>query len=198
MPPNTTSADAAAAAGATSSMPNPQNPTSTAWHLAHAHHASHMPHIHIPTPHPVAATAQFLDKHVPVFAKHHTEFSVNKAARAAKREARHSLVDSPIPEYESDHDQQQHRVSTALRTAAVTTFAPALADGEGLVGSGQVDANEAWMAVLAKREAARLRSGVVGGSDGGSSGSSSDFGARRYPAAAAPQDEQSDDGISGS
>ncbi|KAL6246140.1 hypothetical protein RBB50_007293 [Rhinocladiella similis] len=154
--------------------PDPQNPTSTDRHHPHT---PQIPHLHIATPHPLSAATQYLDKHVPVFAKHHTEYSVNRAARTAKREARHSLLDSPIPEYEYEYkhevdveyESDQHRVSTALRTAAVTTFAPALADGEGIVTNREGDDNEAWMAVLAKREAARLRSG-----SGLSAGSSSE------------------------
>ncbi|KAJ9622231.1 hypothetical protein H2204_011579 [Knufia peltigerae] len=165
-----------------------QNPGSTAWQQHHHHHHPHTPHIpsphvpHIATPHPLAAATQYLDKHVVgVFAKHQTEFNVNRQAREAKREARHSLVDSPIPEYEHDDDverhesdrQRQHKISTALRTAAVTSFAPALVDGQGIVDDrNEGDDNEAWMAVLAKREAARLRSGTglsaaTGGGGGG-------------------------------
>jgi hypothetical protein len=138
------------------SMPSPaQNPHSATW--ASSSPSNHHHHIHIPTPHPLAATASFLDKHVPLFAKHHTEFSVNHDARVAKREARRNRVDSPIPEIDDEHlppppGGSGSVIATAIHTATATGAGPALAD------SRAAD-NAAWRDVLSKREAARRRAG---------------------------------------
>ncbi|KIW61204.1 hypothetical protein PV05_01358 [Exophiala xenobiotica] len=149
----------------TTPSPNPQNPISTSWHA----HPAHLPHIHIATPHPLAAATQYLDKHVvPVFAKHHQEYVVNRDIRAAKREARqHSLVDSPIPELDDDDDDGDNNRHNVVNANSSTAAAAGLADlGQGQ-GQGHAHAhaeaatldNDAWQAILAKREAARLRSG---------------------------------------
>jgi len=137
------------------SMPSPsQNPHNATWASSPSTHHHHH-HIHIPTPHPLPATASFLDKHVPLFAKHHTEFSVNHEARAAKREARRSLVDTAIPEVDAEHlppPTTGSVIATAIHAATATGAGPALAD------SRAAD-NAAWREILAKREAARRRSG---------------------------------------
>ncbi|KAK5314080.1 hypothetical protein LTR93_010610 [Exophiala xenobiotica] len=152
--------------------PNPQNPTSTTWHP----HPPHLPHIHIATPHPLAAATQYVDKHVvPVFdfAKHRQEYVINKDIRTAKREARqHSLVDSPIPELDDDdeHEDQNHNhnhnyqsvsPSTAAFTAGLAPSAMVASEadlGHHAHAAAALD-NDAWQAILAKREAIRLRSG---------------------------------------
>ncbi|KAK5476514.1 hypothetical protein LTR26_008933 [Exophiala xenobiotica] len=154
--------------------PNPQNPTSTTWHP----HPPHLPHIHIATPHPLAAATQYVDKHVvPVFdfAKHRQEYVINKDIRTAKREARqHSLVDSPIPELDDDdeHEDQNHNhnhnhnyqsvsTSTAAFTAGLAPSAMVASEadlGHHAHAAAALD-NDAWQAILAKREAIRLRSG---------------------------------------
>ncbi|KEF53630.1 uncharacterized protein A1O9_10029 [Exophiala aquamarina CBS 119918] len=148
----------------TASMPSPaQNPHNTTWGSpspshspsSHRHH-----HIHIPTPHPLAAATSFLDKHVPLFSKHHNEFSVNHEARAARREARRSLVVDAIPEVDVEHlpappsnsNSSGGVIATAIHAATATGAGPALAD------SRAAD-NAAWRDILAKREAARRRAG---------------------------------------
>ncbi|EXJ59920.1 hypothetical protein A1O7_04067 [Cladophialophora yegresii CBS 114405] len=133
------------------STPSPsQNPSDASWQLgapheshSHTHHHSHR--VHISTPHPLAATANFLDKHVPLFAKHHTEFHTQHEIRQAKREARRSLIDSPIPEVDVE---SLPLASAAIHAVTASATAPALADSR-----------DAWAEILAKREAARLRSG---------------------------------------
>jgi hypothetical protein len=71
-------------------------------------------------------------------------------------------VHSPIPEIEGDDSD---RVSTALHTATAEAVAPAMPDAN----TRHALDSEAWQAVLAQREAARLRSGtdvsLSGGSD---------------------------------
>ncbi|KIV83030.1 hypothetical protein PV11_05090 [Exophiala sideris] len=136
-----------------STQASPQNPHTTTWHA----HPPHLPHLHVATPHPLASTTEFLDKHVPAFAKHHHEYTVNANFRSAKREARHSLVNSPIPEnHLEDDDSVAPHLSTALHTANAATIAPAMAD----LNRHTLDDNEAWQAVLAKRENARHRAGT--------------------------------------
>ncbi|KIY02816.1 uncharacterized protein Z520_01281 [Fonsecaea multimorphosa CBS 102226] len=133
--------------------PSPtQNPNDGSWHPQdHSHH-----HIHIATPHPLAAAANFLDKHVPLFAKHHAEFATQHEIRAAKREARHSLVESPIPEMDAESVMSANggAVGAAIHSATVMGTAAAL----GEPSQHALDP-AAWNEVLAKREAARLRSG---------------------------------------
>ena len=132
---------------------NPQCPHTATWQA----HSPHIPHMHIATPHPLASTAQFLDKHVPVFAKHHNEYNVNANFRSAKREARHSLVDSPIPEnHLEDDDSVAPHLSAALHTANAATIAPSMAN----LNRHTLEDNEAWQAVLARRENARHRAGT--------------------------------------
>lgn len=139
-------------------MPAPaQNPYSAAWSPSHdSHHPHH--HHHIATPHPLAATTSFLDKHVPLFAKHHGEFSAGHDARAAKREARRSRIDTAIPEVDVENlphppsSDATIGIEAAIHAVTATATAPALAD------SRAAD-NAAWRDVLAKREAARRRSG---------------------------------------
>ncbi|KIW87345.1 uncharacterized protein Z519_11981 [Cladophialophora bantiana CBS 173.52] len=135
------------------STPSPsQNPADASWHpQGHHHH-----HIHIATPHPLAAATNFLDKHVPLFAKQHTEFTAQQEIRAAKREARHSLVESPIPELDAEHVMSASggAVGAAIHSATATGTAAAL----GEESQHALDP-AAWNEVLAKREAARLRSG---------------------------------------
>jgi hypothetical protein len=108
--------------------------------------------VHISTPHPLAATANFLDKHVPLFAKHHNEFQTQQEIRQAKREARRSLVESPIPEVDAEY-LPSGSVGAAIHAVTAAATAPALAESHGALSP------EAWNEVLAKREAARLRSG---------------------------------------
>lgn len=143
------------------SMPSPsQNPHNTTWGSSspsHSHHSHH--HIHIPTPHPLAAATSFLDKHVPLFAKHHNEFSVNHEARAARREARRSLVVEAIPEVDIEHlpappssNAGGSVIAAAIHAATATGAGPALADTRAAD-------NAAWRDILAKREAARRRAG---------------------------------------
>lgn len=142
------------------SMPSPaQNPhnatwlsTSTSTSTSPNHHHHH--HIHIPTPHPLVATTSFLDKHVPLFAKHHTEFSVNHDARAAKREARRSRIDSTIPEVDVEHllPPPPPASRSVVAAATATGAGPVLADSCGAD-------NAAWRDVLCKRDAARRRAG---------------------------------------
>ncbi|KIW74989.1 hypothetical protein Z517_11760 [Fonsecaea pedrosoi CBS 271.37] len=131
--------------------PSPtQNPTNASWHSQAHHH-----HIHIATPHPLAAATNFLDKHVPLFAKHHAEFSTQHEIRTAKREARHSLVESPIPELDAEHIAADGgAVGAAIHSATAMGTAAAL----GEESQHALDP-AAWNEVLAKREAARLRSG---------------------------------------
>jgi hypothetical protein len=100
----------------------------------------------------LAATTNFLDKHVPLFAKHHTEFVTQHEMRTAKREARRSVVDSPIPEVDAEH-LPSGSVSAAIQAVTAAAAAPALADSHHALDP------QAWSEVLAKREAARLRSG---------------------------------------
>jgi hypothetical protein len=108
--------------------------------------------VHISTPHPLAATANFLDKHVPLFAKHHNEFQTQQEIRQAKREARRSVVDSPIPEVDAEY-LPSGSVGAAIHAVTAAATAPALAESHHALNP------EAWNEVLAKREAARLRSG---------------------------------------
>ncbi|RVX75490.1 hypothetical protein B0A52_00843 [Exophiala mesophila] len=132
------------------SLPSPtQNPHKTSWSHAGVHH-----HIHIPTPHPVSTTASFLDKHVPMFSKHHHEFAFNHDARAARREARKSLQHTAIPEVDMEH-LPGGSVGAALHAVTATAAAPALADSK-------IEEERAWQEIIAKREAARLRSGSDG------------------------------------
>src|SRR4051812_25515401 len=58
------------------STPSPsQNPSDASWPPeSQENHHHHLHRVHISTPHPLAATANFLDKHVPIFAKYHNEF----------------------------------------------------------------------------------------------------------------------------
>ncbi|KIX07173.1 uncharacterized protein Z518_01826 [Rhinocladiella mackenziei CBS 650.93] len=126
-----------------SNMHIPMPPSSSQKSSRHHHH------VHIATPHPLASTTQFLDKHVPLFAKHHAEFTAQAELRVAKHEARRSMGATPIPEMEAD--AENGTISTAIHAATVTSTAPARA--------GLDEANEAWNAVLAQREAARKRAG---------------------------------------
>lgn len=69
---------------------------------------------------------------------------------------------SPIPEIEGDEGDRDS-VSTALHTATAAVLAPAMPDANRNAAD-----SEAWQAVLAQREAARLRSGTdvsLSGSD---------------------------------
>ncbi|OAP58624.1 hypothetical protein AYL99_07714 [Fonsecaea erecta] len=135
------------------STPSPaQNPADASWHPQGHHHS----HIHIATPHPLAAATNFLDKHVPLFAKHHAEFSAQHEIRAAKREARHSLVESPIPEIDAESIMSANggAVGAAIHSATAMGTAAALSEE-----SHHALDPAAWNEVLAKREAARLRSG---------------------------------------
>jgi hypothetical protein len=136
--------------------PSPsQNPGDASWHPEESHSESHhhkMHRVHISTPHPLAATANFLDKHVPMFAKHHNEFHTQSEMRAAKREARRSVIDTPIPEVDAEH-LPSGSIGTAIHAMTATATAPALAESHHAL-----DPQE-WNAILAKREAARLRSG---------------------------------------
>ncbi|OCT47712.1 hypothetical protein CLCR_03693 [Cladophialophora carrionii] len=139
------------------SNPSPsQNPGDASWqpegHEGHEGHGHHLHRVHVPTPHPLAATANFLDKHVPLFAKHHTEFHTQHEIRQAKREARRSLVDSPIPEVDVE-SLPSGSVGAAIHAVTATATAPALADSHRALDP------EAWTEILAKREAARMRSG---------------------------------------
>jgi len=137
------------------SMPSPsQNPHNATWDASsHTHH-----HIHIPTPHPLAAATSFLDKHVPLFAKHHNEYTVNHDARAARREARRNHATDAIPEVDVEHlpappsSNDGSAIAAAIHAATATGAGPALAD------SRAAD-NAAWREILAKRAAARRRAG---------------------------------------
>jgi len=111
-----------------------------------------MHRVHISTPHPLAATANFLDKHVPSFAKHHNEFQTQHEIRHAKRDARKSLVDTPIPEVDAEH-LPGGSVGAAIQAVTAAAAAPAFADSHHALDP------HAWSEILAKREAARLRSG---------------------------------------
>jgi len=111
-----------------------------------------------------------MDKHVPVFAKHHNEYTVNANFRTAKREARHSLVDSPIPENHLEEDENvAPHLSAALHTANAATIAPSMAN----LDRHTLEDNEAWQAVLAKRENARHRAGTDLSNSGSDTTSSS-------------------------
>ncbi|KAJ9604153.1 hypothetical protein H2200_011676 [Cladophialophora chaetospira] len=137
------------------STPSPaQNPNDASWHPEtqedHHHHHSHR--VHISTPHPLAATANFLDKHVPIFAKHHNEFQTQHEIRQAKRDARRSIIDTPIPEVDAEH-LPGGSVGAAIQAVTATAAGPALADSHHALDP------QAWSEILAKREAARLRSG---------------------------------------
>jgi len=129
------------------------NPDNASWqpedHESHHHHTHR---VHISTPHPLAATTSFLDKHVPLFGKHHNEFHAQHDIRAAKREARRSMVDSPIPEVDVEH-LPSGSVSAAIQAVTATASAPALADSHHALDT------QGWSQILAQREAARLRSG---------------------------------------
>jgi hypothetical protein len=86
---------------------------------------------------------------VPGFARHHAEYIVNKDFRAAKREARRGGSESPIPEMEDDDGKPS---------------VASLEEGKNDVYQRNVKSDEsqqAWAAVLAKREAARRRSGSL-------------------------------------
>lgn len=144
-----------------SSPSSSQDPSNASWRHPFSHHRtgggssnndSHSHHnhiIHIATPHPLAAATEFLDKHVPLFAKHRAEFSTGHNLRAAKHEARRSVIDTPIPEVDAEHLHHHHggAVEVAMKAATATGAAPALADGEA-----------SWNAVLSQREAVRLTS----------------------------------------
>ena len=132
---------------------HPSPATSSHSQEDHKHHDSHH-RVHISTPHPVHSTTTFLDKHVPLFAKHHNEFHTQHDMRAAKREARRSVVDTAIPEVDAEH-LPSSSVSVAIHAVTAAATAPALADSHHALDP------QAWNAILAKRQAARLRSGSI-------------------------------------
>jgi len=136
------------------STPSPsENPGDQPWNPeSHQSKQHHTHRVHISTPHPLAATANFLDKHVPLFGKHHSEFQTQHEMRAAKREARRSLVDTPIPEVDTEH-LPSSSIGAAIHAMTAAAAAPALAESHLALNP------EAWNEILAKREAARLRSG---------------------------------------
>jgi hypothetical protein len=93
---------------------------------------------------------------VPLFAKHHNEFHTQHEYRAAKREARRSLIDTPIPEVDNEHHHSSSHsksVGSAIHAMTATAAGPALADSHVALDQG------AWQEIMAKRDAARHRSG---------------------------------------
>lgn len=152
MPPPPSAFVHASPAYIIASTPSPsQNPGDASWHPQESHHP-HLHRVHISTPHPLAATASFLDKHIPIFAKHHNEFQTQHEIRQAKRDARRSIIDTAIPEVDAEH-LPGGSVGAAIQAATAAAAAPALAESHHALDP------QAWGEILAKREAARLRSG---------------------------------------
>jgi hypothetical protein len=92
----------------------------------------------------------YLDNHVPSFAKHHKEYTVQHDIRRAKRDARKS-ADSPIPEMvEEPHtmtEEEEMRLFEVQERLRREKEEQACKD------------KEAWEEVIKEREAARRRSG---------------------------------------
>ena len=145
--------------------------------LSHSHsnpihlpsHAHAHTHAHIATPHPMASTLGYLDAHVPAFAKHHKEYTVQHDFRRAKRDARQSL-DSPIPELaESETDEQHHqRLSEEeeRRRIAEMLERERIEKEEQRRRTAEMGRAK-WEEVVREREAARKRSGAFEDGEGG-------------------------------
>ena len=115
-------------------------------------HTHSFPHPHIATPHPMAAALGYLDNHVPAFAKHHKEFTVQHDFRRAKRDARKS-IDSPIPEAFEEPNSVIMTEEEEKRRFELEERARHEKEEQSCKD------NEAWEEVLREREAARRRSG---------------------------------------
>lgn len=99
----------------------------------------------------MSAALGYLDHHIPSFAKHHKEYTLQHEMKRAKRDARQS-VDHPIPELveEPNHmtEEEEKRLFDIEEHARRERELQALKD------------KEAWDEVVQQREAARQRSGT--------------------------------------
>lgn len=99
----------------------------------------------------MSAAIGYLDHHVPSFAKHHKEYTVQHDFRRAKKDARRS-IDSPIPELvEEPHVMSEEEEKKLFE----------IQERERREKAEQARKDkEAWEEILREREAAARRSGA--------------------------------------